>query len=215
MTSSVCIFYKISIFKSMKPYILLLFIGLTMPVCATTQRQCSGIFKSAADYQRNSVTYIADTTRAKCIKTDNFFLRPYILIKTPDTILKVSRKDIFAVRMPNQKVFRLIDGRKYEILDTSNICIYSLEMEVIIPKKAVHTTHYEHKKRTGYFFSPTIADSVQELNIKNLRLALLRDTQLDRDLITFYKNKKSLLTRAENGQFDINILLNSIKKLNK
>ncbi len=170
-----------------------------------------GIFSSVEDFQKNKISIIADTTQHKTIRIDDFFFRPYVWINTFSGKQKIFKKDVFAVRMPDKKVYRIVENENYLLLDSSNICIYSKEKEICIPKRTVHSTRYENKKVNEYFFSTSISDSIQELKITNVRLALLKDKQFDNKLTTHFQTNKSLLTKRENGQFEINVFLNSIK----
>jgi len=157
------------------------------------------------------MTIVADSTQCKAIKIDDFFFRPYIWIKTCSGEQKVSRKDFFAVRIPDNKVYRIVNNMNYQLLDTSNICIYSKEKLISIPKRTVHSTLYKHKKVNEYFFSASIAASIQKLNRTNVRLALLKDKSFDNKLIVHFQTNESLVEKRENGQFEINDFLNSIK----
>lgn len=195
----------------MKIKILLLYYGLALPIICTAENLYPGIFSSAEDYQKNRVSIVADTTQHKALRIDNFFFRPYIWIKTSRGEQKILKKEVFAVRMPDKKIYKIVDNDNYLLLDASNICIYSKEKEISIPKATVHSTRYKRIKVSEYFFSTTIADSVQNLNTTNIRLALLKDRQLDRKLTSHFPTNKSLLTRSENGQFEINVFLNTIK----
>jgi len=195
----------------MKIKILLFAIGIALPITSNAQKLRAGIFRTTEDYQSDSISIVADITKCKAIKIDDFFFRPYVWIKTSAGKQKIPKKDVFAVRMPDNKMYRIVNNENYLLLDTSNLSIYSKGKEISITKRRVHSTRYEHKKVNEYFFSTTIAESIQELNITNVRLALLKDKQFDNKLIAHFQTNKSLLTKRENGQFEINIFLNSIK----
>lgn len=189
----------------------LLFIGLMLPIIVHSKNSCPGIYSTVEDYKRNCISIIADTTHCKTVKIDDFFFRPYLCIRTATGKQKVLKKEIFAVKMLDGSVYRIVNDACYRLLDTSNICIYSKEKRISIVKRSVYSPRYEYKKVTDYFFSITLSDSIQALNLTNIRLALLKDKQMDNKLVEYFKDDKSLFTTTKNGQFLINEFLNSIK----
>jgi hypothetical protein len=202
---------KYTILK-MKIKILMLYCGLAISIICSAGNVYPGIFSTVEDYKENRISIVADTTQHKILKIDDFFFRPYIWIKTSSGKQRILRRNVFAVRMPDKKVYRIINDGSYQVLDTSNICIYAKDKEISIPKWTVHSTRYEHKKVTEYFFSTSISDSILKLCLTNLRLALLKDKHFDNILTTHFQSDKLLLTKNKNGQFEINVFLNSIKK---
>ncbi len=196
----------------MKIRILFLIVGITLPITSHAQKSGSGIFSTAEDYQKNSITIIADSTQGKAIKIDDFFFRPYVWIKTSAGKRKVPKKNLFAVRMPDKKVYRIVNNENYLLLDTTNIYIYSREKEVNIPITTTYSTRFSRRKVTGYFFSTTKTSGIQVLNRVNVRLGLLRDKQFDNELMAHFQTDESLSVRNENGQFEINAFLNANKK---
>lgn len=195
----------------MKIKILLLYYGLALPIISSAGNVRPGIFSSAEDYQKNIISIVADTTQHKAIRIDDFFFRPYVWIKTINGKQKIPKKDVFAVRMPDKKVYRIVDNDNYLLLDASNLYIYSKEREISISKATVHSTRYGRKKVSEYFFSTTVANSIKSLNTNNVRLELLKDRQFDSELTNHFPTNTSLLRKRENGQFEINVFLNSIK----
>lgn len=191
----------------MKIKILLLYCGLALPIISNAGNVCPGIFSSAEDYQKNIISIVADTTQHKAIRIDDFFFRPYVLIKTSNGKQKIPQNDVFAVRMPNNTVYRIVNNANYQLLDTSCICIYSKEKRISIPKRTAHSIRYEYKKVIEFFFSTAISDSIQQLNMTNLRLTLLRDKEFDNKLTSHFQTEESLVERNQKGQFNLNVFL--------
>jgi hypothetical protein len=162
----------------MRIKILLLIVGAVLPIMSNAGKIYPGIYKTANDFKRNSISIVADTTQHKAIRIDDFFFRPYVWIKTINGKQKIPKKDVFAVIMPNRTVYRIVNNENYQLLDTAFICIYSKEREISIPTVTVHTTRYGREKVSEYFFSTNIAGLIQPLNKTNLRLALLKEKKL-------------------------------------
>lgn len=196
----------------MKIRALLLIAGVVCPIISNAQKLRSGIFSTAEDYQKNSITIIADSSQRKPIKIDDFFFRPYGWIKTSNGKKRIRKREIFAVRMPNKRIYRIVNNENYLLLDTTGIYIYSQEKEVSIPVNTVHSTRFKREKVTKYFFSTTKTSAIQHLNITNVRLALIKDKQFDNELIAHFPTDKSLFVINKTGQFKINDFLKSINK---
>lgn len=207
-----CCVYLIYGNSKMKIAFFFLFIGITLPTICYAGNIYPGIFSTSKDFRRNQITIKADTSQPKSIIIDDFFFRPYVWIKTSSAKLKMQRKDVFAVRMPNKELYRIVENENYKVLDTSNICIYAKEKIVCIPQKRVHSTTHKYIKKSEYFFSRSISDSILEFNLANIRLSLLSNKQMDNNLLSHFPTHESLCVRKENGQFEINSFLNSINK---
>lgn len=194
----------------MKIRTLLLIAGVVCPIISNAQKLCSGIFSTAEDYQKNSLTIIADSSQHQPIRIDDFFFRPYVWIKTSNGTRKICKKEIFAVSMPDKRIYRIVNNENYLLLDTTGIYIYSQEKEISIPINTVHSTRFKREKVTKYFFSTTKTSAIQYLNITNVRLALLKDKQFDNELIAHFPTSESLFVINETGQFKINDFLKTI-----
>lgn len=195
----------------MKIKILLLVVLFVLSITTNAQELCAGIFNTAEEYQRNLVSIVADSTQNKPIRIDDFFFRPYVWIKTCTEKQKISKKDVFAVRMPDKKLYRIVNNENFLLLESSNICIYSQEREITIPIRTAHKIRFGRKKITKYFFSISKISEIQPLNVVNLRLALLKDKQFDNELTAHFSTDESLSAKNQDGKFEINVFLNSIK----
>ncbi len=194
----------------MKIKILLLVVLFVLSMTTNAQELCAGIFNTAEEYQRNLISIAADSTQNKPIRIDDFFFRPYVWIKTCTGKQKISKSDVFAVRMPDKKLYRIVNNENFLLLESTNICIYSQEREITVPIRTVHKLRFGRKKVTKYFFSISNVSDIQSLSIVNMRLALLKDIQFDNELIAHFPTDESLSAKNRDGKFEINVFLNSV-----
>lgn len=196
----------------MKIKILLLVVLIVLSMTNNAQELCAGIFNTAEEYQRNFISIAADSTQNKSVRIDDFFFRPYVWIKTCTCKQKIPKRNVFAVRMPDKKLYRIVNNENFLLLESTNICIYSQENEITVPIRTVHKLRFDRKKVTKYFFSISNISEIQSLNVANIRLALLKDKQFDNELIAHFPTDESLSAKNRDGEFELNVFLNSIKR---
>ena len=105
----------------MKTKIFFLIIGIAFPIISSAGNFCPGIYTSAIDYQRNIISIVADTAQCKNVKINEFFFHPYLWIHTKNAKQKVMKNNIFAIRMYDGKLYRIVNNDFYLLLDSSNI----------------------------------------------------------------------------------------------
>ncbi len=175
-------------------------------------KNCAGIYLSAEDFKQNKLSIIADTSKCKkAIKTDNFFCKPYITVQTASGKLRIHKDSVYAVRTNRNEIFRIENEKNYQLLDSSNLYIYKLEIIKSVPRKTLYTTRFEKETVIKYYFSTTKTGKLQELDLTNVRLACMEKNK-DCQLVKQFPKQEDLNKQNESGQFLINEFFN--KKYN-
>ncbi len=178
-------------------------------------KKCAGIYLSEEDYKQNKLSIIADTAKCKkAIKTDNFFCKPYITIQTVNGKLRIHKDSVFAIRTKKNEIFRIENEKNYQLLDSSNLFIYKLEIIISVPKKTLYTTRFEKETVAKYYFSTSKTGKIIELNLTNVRLACMKKNK-DCQLVKQFPEQEDLCKQNESGQFLINEFFNKEHKTTK
>ena len=171
-----------------------------------SQQQC-GIYSTLSDYESGQLSISVDcNTGKKAIQISDFFLRPYIYIKTKDGRKKVHEDSVYAVIDSESRVCRIWKQNAYQIIDTGNINIYK---QTYWGTEEIRTTRFiRHKKKliTDYFFSVTDSSGIFPLTLNNIRLIILVNQELNRKLTEAFPDNKSL-QQNNNNNFSINDFL--------
>jgi len=197
----------------MKTKIVVSLLIMLVHIVGYAQKSNAGIYSTAKDFQSNHISILADSTqRGGAIKIEDFLLRPFVWIKTSNGKQKISKDSVFAVRMPDKKIYRIVNNLNYLLADSTNLYIYSLEKEVQVPVKTSRDTRLEKKRITEYYFSKTKTSKLQALTVQNVRLALTQDKAFEDELNAHFPTDQALYKHNKQGQFDINLYLTSLKK---
>ncbi len=131
---------------------------------ANAQTDSSGIYKNGDDFSNGklSLAINCETEKHK-IKLNDFFNKPYVIVKHNDSSYKFYKKDIFGYKICNGSIYRF-DGKKELLLfnSTEQILIY----KYVIPNRTEGLTNV-----TNYYFSINANSPVQLLTKANLKKA--------------------------------------------
>jgi hypothetical protein len=140
---------------------LVLFVLLTKNVAA--QNNSSGVYISAADYKNNK---LADEVECKknskeVFKKHDVFAKASFVVVNKGTKITYLKKDIYAYRDCNNRVWRFYNNRQYEILEAKNVYIYAVE-KIVISGIAV-------ERDAIYYFSDGADGEIKKLTTANLK----------------------------------------------
>lgn len=167
------------------------------------QRQC-GIYRTVSDFGKQQISIPGNSKYGKkAIQVSDFFLRPYVYIKTDSGKIKVHEDSLYAVQDYKGNIFRIWNRRAYLLLDTGKLKIYSYSYIGTVKIRTSRWVRFEQKPMTDYYFSMEDTSEIIPLTVINVRLALLTNKKLDALLKSSYPND-AVLQSHENNQFEIN-----------
>lgn len=173
--------------------------------------QC-GIYKTVDDYRNQQISITGNCKYGKkAIQISDFFLRPYIYIKTEKGKDKFCQDSIYAVQDCLGSVYRIWHQKPYQLIEKGVFNIYSYKYLGTIKKRTSRGFRLENKELTAYYFSVDDSSEIFPLTVINVRLALITDKDLDNKLVKTFPNNQSLWATS-NNQLDINSFLNNLNK---
>jgi hypothetical protein len=194
-----------------KYYLLLLLLLYSSIVNYAQTAQC-GIYKTVDDYQNQKISITGNCQYGKkAIQISDFFLRPFIYIKTEKGKAKFHQDSIYAVQDCSGNIYRIWHQKPYQLIEKAVFNIYSYKYMGTIKKRTSRSIRFENKEMTAYYFSVSDSAEIFPLTLTNVRFALLTDKDLDNKLLATFPNNQSLWS-TNNHQFSINSFLNNFKK---
>ena len=92
---------------------------------ASSQKDSSGIYLNAADFESGKLTYSTDCkSRKHSVKLHEFWDSPFITIINDHKKYKYDKADIFGFRDCKNRVYRFFMNAKYEIVNTDDFFLY-------------------------------------------------------------------------------------------
>lgn len=171
----------------------------------------SAVYKTFAEYSNKKTSLVGDCMYGdRTVRFSDFFLRPYIYIKTADGKMKIHTDSVFAIQDCKGHVYRVCGNRALLVEDRGVIVKYSHRHEKTVKKHTIHSTRFCRVQATDYFFSLSENSAVYPLTTNNLRLALLLDKPADSLLQQRFADCKSLREKQA-ASFSINDFLKNVK----
>lgn len=191
----------------MKTIYLLSLLLLFKCLLLNAQQPCGCIYRTASDFQEKRISIPADCKYGKkAVVIVDFFLRPYVHIKNNLGKLKIHKDSIYAVQDCKGNIYRIFKQKDFLLLDTGRLHIYSYSYNGTVKKRYSRGIRFVHKQLTGYYFSENDTSEIIPLTLTNVRLALLTNKELDRQLIHTFPNNDSLKIKQGN-RFKINLFI--------
>ena len=196
--------------KLMHSMLLQLFLCGCMVNYAQTS-QC-GIYKTVDDYKNQQISIEGNCKYGKkAIQISDFFLRPYIYIKTGNGKNKFHQDSIYAVQDCAGNIYRIWHQKAYQLIEKGTLNIYGYKYTGTIKKRTSRGYRHENKEMIAYYFSVNDSSEIMLLTQTNVRLALSTDKELDKALVSNFPDSKSISANTGNA-FVINIFLNKHTK---
>ena len=140
----------------------------TTAAFASTPGRTSGIYLTAADYTERRPSFEGDCkTPSHKIELHNIVHKPYIEIMHGTATRKYAKSDLFGFRACDGREYRFVDIREYEILESRQISIYTIQ----VPARESKDLARDRPATRLYFFSEGPAGEVLPLTRNNLRRA--------------------------------------------
>ncbi len=145
---------------------LIVIASLLITGSAFAQKDSSGIYKTADDFQNRKPSYVISyKTEKHRIKDNLLFNNEEVKVKHDGTVYTLKKGETFGYRDTKGKEFRFVDNKEYKILNPGEpILMYVYQHPGHSPKEA-------EKYRPMYFFSTDAAAASQALTKANLKAA--------------------------------------------
>jgi hypothetical protein len=187
-----------------------LIIAAISAISAKAQQSC-GIYRNFDDFQQKKISIPANPKFGKrAVLVSDFFLRPYVYIKTDSSKFKIAIDSVYAIRCSDGYIYRIWDKKAYQFLDSGFIKVYSFTCTERVKSRYSRGIRYKDQQVTHYYFSKDYQMPIIPLTLTNIRLALHFDENTDNKLIQNFPDDKLLLVN-NNNHFLINDFLNNLK----
>ncbi|TKK66314.1 hypothetical protein FC093_17160 [Ilyomonas limi] len=143
--------------------LIILSFSLAFNESVAAQNDSSGIYVNGNDFSSGKLSLAINcATEEHKIKLNDFFNKPYIIVKHNDSSYNFMKKDLFGYKMCNGNIYRFNGEKDLLLLNPAEqILIYSH-----IPNRTRGLTNV-----TSYYFSINATSPVQLLTKKNLKRA--------------------------------------------
>lgn len=176
------------------------------------QTNLCGIYKTVDDFKNQRISIPGNCNYGnKAVQISDFFLRPYIYLKTETGKAKYHQDSIYAVQDCAGNMYRIRHQKSFQLIEKGNLNIYSYKYTGTIKKRTSRSVRLVQKEMTAYYFSVNDSSEVLPLTVTNVRLALTANKELDKALVTNFPDNKSISANTGNA-FVINTFLNTHKK---
>lgn len=164
---------------------------LIIPQSASAQKDSSGIYKTAEDFQQRKLSYAINCkTEKHKINPNVIFKGSEVKIKHDGTTYELKKSELFGYRTCDGKEFRFVDDMEYKVLN---------------PGELVTLYVYQHLAHSGkeanqainqpvYYFSYNAAASLQALSKDNLKAAFPGNHKFHDAIDAAFKDDKELYT---------------------
>lgn len=173
--------------------------------------QC-GIYKTVDDFKNQQISIAGNCNYGnKAIQISDFFLRPYIYLKTENGKTKYHQDSIYGVQDCAGNIYRIWHQKYFQLIEKGTLNIYAFKYTGTVKKWRSRGYRLEQKEMTAYYFSVNDSSEIMALTQTNVRLALATDQELEKSLTTNFPDNKSITANTGNA-FVINTFLNTHKK---
>ena len=155
---------------------------------ASAQKDSSGIYKTADDFQKRKLTYAINC------KTEKHKINPNILFKGSEVKVKhmgttysMKKSEVFGYRACDGKEYRFVDNKEYSVLNPGETLI------IYVYQHPAHSAKNASQYPPMYFFSKGVATGLQELTKGNLKTAFPDNHEFHDTLDENFKEDKELI----------------------
>lgn len=140
--------------------LVLLLMSISMALSA--QKKITGIYSTMNDYLGNQLTYASDSSSTSAIKLYTLAPKSYVTIQHKGNHIHLNKNEIFAYRLTNGEVYRIIGNHSYQVLNNN--------AQLLLYKRKTPTSPKEGPEdQFKYYFSANNG-SLQTLTAWNVNL---------------------------------------------
>ncbi len=171
------------------------------------QKDSSGIYKTALDFQQRKLSYAINCKVEKHkINANVLFKGAKVKVKHRGTTYTFRKSEVFGYRACDGQQYRFVDNTEYSILNpVESLLLYFYQ-------HPAHSAKDINQYPPMYFFSKEATSSLQQLTKANLKAAFPDDHKFHDALDTNFKNDKELYAYDSfHKMYKLNWLLKNYK----
>jgi len=163
---------------------LLMFVFVAKHIVAQTVN--SGVYISAADYKNNKLAEEVECKKnsKEVFKKHDLFAKALFEVINKGVKKIYLKKDIYAYRDCDNRVWRFYNNHQYEILEAKNVYIYAVE-KIVMNGIAV-------EREPVFYFSAGATGEIKKLTTANLKATYLNNHTLINILDTYIQTNEDL-----------------------
>jgi hypothetical protein len=149
-----------------KQLITMIIVSFLISISAFAQKDSSGIYKTASDFEHGKLSYAINyKTEKHKINGDMFFNDKEINVKHAGKKYTLQKSETYGYRSTKGEDFRFINNKTYKILNAGEPLL------IYVYKHPSHSPKEAEKYHPMYYFSPDASAALQDLTKANLKAA--------------------------------------------
>lgn len=153
------------------------------------QKDSSGIYLTAQDFQQRKLSYAINYKKEKHKIKDNFlFNADKIVVKHKSETYALLKSDTYGYRNTRGVEFRFIDNKEYKVLNPDQSLLIYFYQHPAHGGKDISRGLYQPE----YYFSKDAASPLQDLTLNNVKAAFPENHKLHDALDAQFKSDKDL-----------------------
>ena len=161
--------------------------GLLTFSTVIAQKDSSGIYKTADEFQQRKLSYAINyKTEKHKIKNNLLFNNAEIKVIHAGETYTLLKNETYGFRSTKGEEFRFVDNKEYKILNPGEALL------MYVYKHPAHSPKEAEKYSPMYFFSTNASSAPQSLTKANLKAAFLNNHKFHDALDTQFKSDREL-----------------------
>lgn len=162
-------------------------ISFIITITVSAQKDSSGIYKTAADFQQKKLSYAINCkTEKHKIKDNILFHDSEIRVVHEGQTYKLDKNSTYGYKSTQGEVFRFIDNKEYNVLNPGESpMLYAYKHPTSATKGNFHYV-------SDYFFSTDASSTPEALTKENLKKAFPNNHKFHDALDATFKNDEGL-----------------------
>jgi len=174
-----------------KIFFLLMVAGCLLAFNQTSfaQKDSSGIYKTAEDFQNRKLSYAINyKTEKHKIKDNILFNADKIVVKHKGETYTLPKSNTYGYRNMKGVEFRFIDNKEYKVLNPGELILIYVYDNTVHSGKNASNKPYQWE----YYFSKDATSPVQDLTLTNVKATFPENHRLHDALDVQFKSDKEL-----------------------
>ncbi len=155
-------------------------------------KSLSGIYMNTSDYKNNKLAYQSTCNSEKhnhSIYVNNLFWdMPKIIVHNEGKKYYLLKDSIFGYKDCDNNVFRFYKNQEYKIVETSNMYIYTRDVNTTHGKGFKIVTQYYFSKNADSEILPLVLENLKDVYKNNIAFIDLLDMVFTNPTINIYDN---------------------------
>jgi hypothetical protein len=175
----------------MKKIFLLVLAGclLTLSQSSYAQKDSSGIYKTADDFQNRKLSYAINyKTEKHKIKGSMLFNNDEVKVKHDGVLYTLKKSETYGYRDTKGVEFRFVDNKEYKVLNPGEPILIYVYQHAAHTGKDIHRGLYLPE----YYFSKDVASPPQSLTLTNVKATFPENHKFHDALDAQFKSDKEL-----------------------